>query len=89
MQEAWDLLAKAFQLDLERLQREWRRDATEIRMGIGRPIRVRKGAQKGFCCRMVMWIRTDGARTLDRIRPGWKRDWIDWFIIPSMRMRDR
>ena len=83
MQEAWNLFAKAFQLDLERLQREWRRDATEIRMGIGRPIRIRKGSAEGFLLQDG-YVDTNGRGAYFRPDQTWLEKGLDRLVHYSL-----
>lgn len=71
MKTAWDLVEEAFRLDLKALPYSWRNGATEVRIGVSRPIRVRMGIQECF-------LRADGSLSVhDRegIRPDKK--WLE------------
>lgn len=48
MGDAWGLLGRAFQMEFVGMQPEWKREATEIRIGVDRPIRIRRGEMEGF-----------------------------------------
>ena len=61
----WQLLEDAFGLVTDQLPLLWRQKGTELRMGAGRPIRVRMGAQERFLtpCGGLSENFLDGAKT--------------------------
>ena len=48
MEDGWSLLEEAFGLNVSGVCETWRENTTVVRMGVGRPIRVRKGGEERF-----------------------------------------